>query len=63
MLWKKIIGGKNMVSEILEYKGSPIISLKKDAEDKYGMSFGVRKARLILEHIDDIREFVEQNGE
>lgn len=57
-------GGKiKMVSEILEYKGSPIISLKKDAEDKYGMSFGIRKARLIVEHIDDIREFVGQYEE
>lgn len=48
-----------MVSEIGEYMGSPTITLKGDESDRYGFTFGIKKARLILEHLDDIRNFVE----
>lgn len=50
-----------MVVEITEFKGSPIISLKRDEDDKYGLTFGVRKAKLVVEHIEDIKTFVEEN--
>lgn len=50
-----------MVAEITEFKGNPIISLKKDEEDKYGLTFGIRKAKLVIEHIDDIKDFVASN--
>jgi len=33
-----------------EFKGKPIIILKRDEEDKYPFSFGLSKARLILEN-------------
>ena len=48
--------------EIKEFKGRPIIALKKDEEDKYPFSFGLGKARLILENIKEIEKFVEDNS-
>lgn len=45
-----------------EYKGKPIILIRRDEEDKYPFSFGVAKAKLILENIDEIRKFVEENS-
>jgi len=52
-----------MVTLINKYKGSPVIALMKDinAPDYYRFSFGVLKARLILDNIEDIKKFVEEN--
>jgi len=47
--------------EFSEFKGNKVIILKRDENDKYPFSFGVTKAKLILDHIDAIKEFVEQN--
>lgn len=44
-----------------EYKGNPIIILKRDEYDKYPLSFGLGKARLIVENIDEIKKFVDEN--
>jgi len=49
--------------EKTEYKGKPIIILKRNEEDKYPFSFGVSKAKLILENLDEIKKFVEENGQ
>ncbi len=46
-----------------EYKGKPILILRRTEEDRYPFSFGLGKARLIIEHIEDIKKFVEQNQE
>ena len=43
-------------------KKHPVIELRKDGTEsaKYpGFSFGVEKAKLILQHMTDIQEFVE----
>ncbi len=45
-----------------EFKGSPVLSLANGPEDKYPFTFGVRKAKLILDHIDDIKKFVEKHS-
>lgn len=45
-----------------EYKGKPIIVIKRDEEDKYPFSFGVTKAKLILENIEEIKKFVEESS-
>jgi len=42
-----------------EFKGHPVIVL--NPESKYPFSFGVPKAKLILDHIEDIRDFVMAN--
>jgi len=46
--------------ERTEYKGNPIIVLKRDESDKFPFSFGLSKARLILENLDEIKKFVEE---
>lgn len=35
--------------------------LRKDGSKPFGFTFGMGKARLILENLDAIRKFVEQN--
>lgn len=45
-----------------EYKGKPLIVIKRDEEDKYPFSFGLSKAKLILENIEEIKKFVEENS-
>ena len=44
-----------------EYKGNKLIVLKRNEDDKFAFRFGISKAKLILEHIEDIRKFVEEN--
>ena len=41
-----------------EYKGNPTITL--DPEGKFPFAFGVGKAKLILENLEAIKEFVAQ---
>ena len=50
-----------MLGERAEYKGEQLIVLKRDEEDRFPFQFGIKKAKLILEHINDIKEFVEDN--
>ncbi|MFH1541417.1 MAG: hypothetical protein ABID79_06210 [Elusimicrobiota bacterium] len=48
--------------ELSEFKGNKIIVLKRDENDKYPFSFGIAKAKLMLQHIEDIKKFVEDNN-
>ena len=50
-----------MVSERSEYQGKPILILKRTPDDKYPFSFGVSKARMIVENIEEIKKFVDEN--
>lgn len=43
-----------------EFKGNSVITLKRNEEDKYGLTFGLSKAKLILDHIDEIKRFYEE---
>ena len=52
-----------MAAKISSYKGNPILELREDTDDFFVMSFGVRKARIILEHLQEIRTFAESDGE
>ncbi len=47
--------------EIQEYKGNKLICLNPGT--KYPFSFGLNKAKMVLENLDAIRKFVETNGE
>ena len=49
------------IVEFGEFKGNKMIILKRTSEDKYPFQFGVNKASLVLEHIEDIRKFVKEN--
>lgn len=44
-------------------KKYPTIGLKTDTASKFNFTFGINKAKLILDNIDDIQKFVEQNDE
>ncbi|MGE5197755.1 MAG: hypothetical protein ACM3IL_04550 [Deltaproteobacteria bacterium] len=46
-----------------EYKGKPLLILKRNADDKFPFSFGVSKAKLIVENIDEIKKFVDENSQ
>lgn len=47
-----------MITEVGEYQGRPVLSMKKDADDKYPFSFGYAKAKMIVDNIEAIKEFV-----
>lgn len=40
------------------YKGQNIICLLRKEDDRFPFSFGYGKAKLIVQHIDAIKEFV-----
>jgi len=54
-----------MVTKIGEFKGNPTISLVSETDDKskgfYPFTFGIAKAKLIVENFEDIQKFVEEN--
>jgi hypothetical protein len=50
----------SIVSES-EFKGNPMIVIKNDEEDKFPLQFGVKKAKLALENIEEIKKFVEKH--
>lgn len=43
-----------------EFKGNPMIVIKNDEEDQYPFQFGVKKAKLVLENIEEVKKFVEK---
>ncbi len=50
------------IVERSEFKGKPMLILKRNADDQYPFSFGLSKARLILEAIEEIKKFVKENS-
>lgn len=60
-------GGQTMSDEYTqgaeesEFKGNPMLVLNPDS--KYPFQFGLSKAKLILEHIEDIEQFVDKYDE
>jgi len=44
-----------------EFKGKPVLIIRRDENDKYPFTFGMSKARLILENLEEIKRFVEDN--
>ncbi len=51
-----------MPVKIGEYKGHKTISLTKGDDDQYPFTFGLGKARLIVENFAEIKKFVEENA-
>lgn len=49
------------IAEESEFKGNPMIVLKNDETDKFPFQFGVKKAKLIVENIEEIKKFVEKH--
>ncbi len=44
-----------------EYKGNAIITLPVAGSLKFPFTFGVNKAKAILEFLDEIKKFVQEN--
>ncbi|MCX5781847.1 MAG: hypothetical protein NT145_03970 [Elusimicrobia bacterium] len=44
-----------------EYKGNPMFVIKNTEEDKFPFQFGLKKAKLILENVENIKKFVEKH--
>ena len=53
--------GVNMPVKTGEFKGYKVITLMRGDDDKYPFTFGVSKAKMILENLDEIKKFVEEN--
>jgi uncharacterized protein YgiM (DUF1202 family) len=51
---------KVSIVEESEFKGNKMIVIKMNEEDKYPFQFGVKKAKMVLENIDEIKKFVEK---
>ncbi len=49
-----------MIVEKTEFKGNTVLVMKRNENDKYPFSFGLSKAKLVLEAIEDIKKFVEE---
>lgn len=49
------------IVEESEFKGNAMLVLKQNEEDKFPFQFGVKKAKLIVENIEEIKKFVEKN--
>ena len=44
-----------------EFKGKPVLILKRSEDDKYPFAFGLSKAKMMLENLEEIKRFVEEN--
>lgn len=53
---------KKMVVEFTEFKGNKVITLKRDENDRFPFSFGKAKAKLIIQHIEEIKKFAEEDN-
>lgn len=50
------------IVERTEFKGKPLLVLKRSEDDQYPFSFGLSKAKLIVANIEEIKKFVEENS-
>ena len=44
-----------------DYNGKPILVLRRSEDDKFPFSFGIAKAKMILENLEEIKKFVAEN--
>ncbi|HLC79581.1 MAG TPA: hypothetical protein VJG83_04085 [archaeon] len=49
-----------MAAEFGEFKGNKVITLKRDENDRYPFTFGKSKAKLIVDHYEQIKQFAEE---
>jgi len=46
------------IVEESEYKGNPMLVLRRSPEDRYPFQFGLSKAKLVLEAVEEIKAWV-----
>lgn len=44
-----------------EFKGKPVIHIKRNEDDRFGISMGLTKAKLVVENLEAIKEFIKEN--
>jgi hypothetical protein len=51
------------MSEVLEgdYRGSVMLIIRNTPQDKFPFQFGIKKAKLIVEHIEEIKAFIKKH--
>lgn len=52
-----------MLYERSEFKGKPMLVIKRSEDEKFPFSFGMAKAKMILESIEEIKQFVKDNDQ
>lgn len=52
---------KKTVTEETTFANRPLLVIKNEGEEKAIIQFGTTKAKAILEHIEEIKAFVEKN--
>jgi hypothetical protein len=53
--------GDDLIYET-KYKGRPVLNMKKSLDDKYPFSFGLGKAKQVLENSEAIEAFVKKHS-
>jgi len=56
-------GVRKMVVERSEYQGKPMIVLKRNENDRYPFMFGLSKAKLVVENIEEVKKFIAENDQ
>lgn len=46
---------------VSEYKGNTVITLKRSDNNNYGFTFGLAKAKLIIDHLEEVKQFYEEH--
>ncbi len=46
-----------------EFRGQPLCAIYRSRKDRFPFQFGLLKAKLILEHLNEIRAWYEANRE
>jgi len=50
-----------MIVDFSTFKDKPVIQIKRDENDKYGLTMGLTKAKLCVEAIEEIKKFIKDN--
>jgi hypothetical protein len=50
-----------MIISQSEFKGKPLIVFRRTEDDKFPISFGIRKVQVILENIEALKAFYAQH--
>ena len=58
---KSLFDVEHSTCSIDSFKGRPTFAINKNSP--YPFSFGIPKAKLILKHVDALRNFVESDGQ
>ena len=51
-----------MPVEESEFKGNAMLVLKQGEDDKFPFQFGLKKAKLIVENIEEIKKFIDKHS-